>query len=496
MLPNLSGLNLGCATDAKWGAGEEGYDSLMDKDGPRGLPDDQLGKISKALELLQRVVELPQTETFPTLEEMNARNIYKRLDTDYGNEWESPHNPGKLYETPIEYPDAWRDFTDYMGFSGFTEPRGLFDEYGRPWRTNVHERRKRALLSWGTSMPTEQIRVPRIDQFRRNESAWAPWRFKITRNTDPWMKANIDAFMYPDRNSSKKRRRALVYQYVQAVVYDACRAHETPAASFFNPHGKSWSSIAQRIIDWITQKRSMGALAPPPAPFRMDGPVAHEMWNDFFKNKPPYPFGSPVLFAFMLECENAPESYAFAPEAIKQDPDVYFPYAMRGVEDAAERAMRSILIYVHLPTKEEMRDFQPVHGLIARYTGNTPGNTPEDFVSYLKGIEALANNIAQKVESEVVQEMHGELLMWLHSPDRPLGRQTLEDARQDFETTERQRSIEAARLEFKKRQATQPGFRVTKKMRQGDVVAFDSMVAFHGKAAVQRWRIAEHVCVV
>ena len=310
------------------------------------------------------------------------------------------------------------------------------------------------------------------------------------------MKANIDAFMYPDRNSSKKRRRALVYQYVQAVVYDACRAHETPAASFFNPHGKSWSSIAQRIIDWITQKRSMGALAPPPAPFRMDGPVAHEMWNDFFKNKPPYPFGSPVLFAFMLECENAPESYAFAPEAIKQDPDVYFPYAMRGVEDAAERAMRSILMYVHLPTKEEMRDFQPVHGLIARYTGNTPGNTPEDFVSYLKGIEALANNIAQKVESEVVQEMHGELLMWLHSPDRPLGRQTLEDARQDFETTERQRSIEAARLEFKKRQATQPVFRATKKMRQGDLAAFDSMVAFHGKAAVQRWRIAEHVCVV
>ena len=56
MLPNLSGSNLGCATGAKWGAGVEDYESLMDEpvydsngvQVNRGLPDDQLGKISKA----------------------------------------------------------------------------------------------------------------------------------------------------------------------------------------------------------------------------------------------------------------------------------------------------------------------------------------------------------------------------------------------------------------------------------------------------------------
>ena len=500
MLPNLSGLNLGCATDAQWGAGEETYESLMDEpvydsngvQVNRGLPDEELGKISKALELLQRVVELPRTETFPTLEEMNARNLYKRLNTNYGDEWDSPHDPGKLYEMPIEYPDAWRDFTDYMGFSGFTDPRGLTDVYGRPWTTNVHERRKRALLSWGTSMPTEQIRVPPTDQFRRNEKVWGRSRFfSRIRQMDPWMKANVEAFMYIDRYSSKKRRRELIYQYVEAVVYDACRSQETRATSFFNPHGKSWSSIAQRIIDWIT----LGAVSLPPMPGPRDGRMANKMWNDMFAHKPPYPFGSPILFIWMMEYENAPESYAFMPDDFKVDPGVYFPFALGGVEDAVARAMKAMLTYVHLSTVQEMRD-DPAHNAIVHHTGNSPGYTPEDFVAYMKDIEAFANTIAEKVDSPAVREMHGALLEWLHSPDRPLGRQTYEDARQDFETTERKRAIEEARREFKKRQATQPLRTVTKKRRESQAMAFASMVAFHGKAAVQRWRIAEHLCAM
>ena len=152
MLPNLSGLKLGCATGAKWGAGVEDYESLMDEpeyDGNgvqvnRGLPDEQLGKISKALELLQRVVDLPQTETFPTIDEMYARKIYDLYDNEWGRGWAPTRQPGKLYEPPIEYPDAWRDFADYMGFSGFTDPKGYADVNGRPWSTKVKERRKRA----------------------------------------------------------------------------------------------------------------------------------------------------------------------------------------------------------------------------------------------------------------------------------------------------------------------------------------------------------------
>ena len=497
MLPNLSGLNLGCATGAKWGAGVEDYESLMDEpvydsngvQVNRGLPDDQLGKISKALELLQRVVDLPQTETFPTIEEMYARKIYDLYDNEWGRGWEPTRQPGKLYEPPIEYPDAWRDFADYMGFSGFTDPKGMEDVNGRPWSTKVKERRKRAFLSWGTSNPDEGILVPPTDELMRGGKPWAPWRFPHG-NRDPWMRGNIDAFMYSDRNSSKKRRRDLIALFVEAVVYDSSRGQETPPESVFNPHGKSWSSIAKRIIDWIT----IGEDSLTPKPVGGDGDVEYEMWVDYLKYNPPYPFGSPIVFHFMLDRENAPESYAFMPDDFKVDPGNYFPFAMRGVKEAAELTMTSILTYVHIPTIYEMRE-DPAHQSIVRYTGNTPGDTPEEFVTYLKGIEAFANDIADKTDSPAVREMHQQLLEWLLSPDRPLGRQTLEAARENFETTEMQRALEAVRVNLK-RQSTRPLGTVTKRRRDTQARAFASMIAFHGKAAVQRWRIAEHVFVV
>ena len=57
---------------------------------------------------------------------MYARKIYDLYDNEWGRGWEPTRQPGKLYEPPIEYFDAWRDFY-YMGFSGFTDPKGMED---------------------------------------------------------------------------------------------------------------------------------------------------------------------------------------------------------------------------------------------------------------------------------------------------------------------------------------------------------------------------------
>ena len=150
------------------------------------------------------------------------------------------------------------------------------------------------------------------------------------------------------------------------------RTRDSPE-SVFNPHGKSWSSIAKRIIDWIT----IGEDSLTPKPVRGDGDEAYEMWSDYFIGKPPYPFGSPIVFHFMLDCEDAPESYAFMPDDFKVDPGNYFPFAMRGVEEAAKLTMASILTYVHLSTIYEMRD-DPAHQSIVRYTGNTLETPPRN----------------------------------------------------------------------------------------------------------------------
>jgi len=489
MLPNLSGLDLGCATGAKWGAGEEDYESLMDEpvydsngvQVNRGLRDDQLGKISKALELLQRVVELPPTEKFPTLQHMNDRDVYMYYENGVGIHRGVEHDPGRLYKEPIEFPDAWRDFEDYMGSVSYTKPWGLADYNGRPWRTNVFVRRARALRSWGMQ-PDQGGDAP--FEAEGGDEAWGTW--DPTEGT--WdaemrrrMKENIDAFRFPNRNYSKQVRRALILQYVEPVVYDTYRTGGM--WSFFNPHGRSWSSIAQGIINWIV----LGMKSVPRFQKALniaDGPNGERFWNVHFANKDPYPFGSPISFVFMADVEKSPESYAFAPEAIKQDPDVQIAYALLGVQDAAERAMMSILAYAHLP-EENMSAHRPLYRTILRralkfFGKNSELRAPD--VAYSKVLEDLAGAISEKADSATVRHMHQELLMWLHSPDNPLGRQTFEDARQDF-------------FEQNKRQfdgAPSGG----KRVRVRDTDALSSMVAFHGKAAVLRWRIADHVCVV
>ena len=482
MLPNLSGLNLGSATGAQWGAGEEDYDSLMDEGGPRGLPDDQLGKISKALELLQRVAELPPTEKFPSLEEMNARGVYAYYEDGAGIHWGVEHDPGRRYETPIEYPDAWRDFEDYMGFASYTKPMGWADYRGNPWRTNVAGRRARALRSWGFSETGEGMEdTP--PEAEGPEEAWGPWGPSENRltgaRTDARIRTrtNINAFRFPNRQVSKQRRHELILQYVEPVVYESYRTQGM--WSFFRAHGRSWSSIAKGIINWIVS--GMTSL---PGYSIADGRSGEHFWQIHFANKDPYPFGSPILFIFMADVEKAPESYAFAPEAIKQDPDVQIAYALLGVQDAAERGMMSILAYAHL-REENMFAHRPLYRTILRRALGFFGKDSElraPNVSYSKVLEELARAISEKADSATVRDMHQELLMWLHQPDNPLGRQTLEDARRDFfEQQKRQLDGEASG---------------GKRMRVKNTEAFHSMVAFHGKAAVLRWRIAEHVCVV
>ena len=477
MLPNLSGLNLGCATDAQWGAGEEDYESLMDEpvydsngvQVNRGLPDDQLGKISKALELLQRVVELPPTEKFPSHDYMDARGVYMFYPFE--------HDPGRRYKEPIEYPDAWRDFEDYTGSYSYTKPWGVADFDGNPWRTNVFGRQARALRSWGMEPGEETDMLPEVEDGDKAWGAWDPtegtWDAEIRRRT----KENIDAFRFPNRNYSKQVRRSLILQYVEPVVYDAYRTSRM--WGFANPHGRSWSSIAQGIINWIV----LGMKSVPR--YRItDGPDAERFWNEHFANKDPYPFGSPILFVFMADVEKSPESYAFAPEAIKQDPDVQIAYALLGVQDAAKRAMSSIMAYAHLP-KRDMSAHRTLyrtilHRALKFFGKNSELRAPD--VAYSKVLEELAGAISEKADSAIIRNMHQELLEWLRHPDNPLGRQTYEDARQDF-------------FEQQKRQLDgEPSS--GKRRRVGDTEAFPSMVAFHGKAAVLRWRIAEHVCVV
>ena len=482
MLPNLSGLNLGCATGAQWGAGEEDYDSLMDEDGPRGLPDDQLGKISKALELLQRVAELPPTERFPSLEHMNARDVYMFYENGVGIHRGVEHDPGRRYGAPIEYPDAWRDFEDYMGFASYTKPKGLADYNGNPWRTNVAGRRARALRPWGLLETGEGMDMP--PEAEGPEAAWGAWDPSEYALRDERVRTqyNINAFRFPNRQFSKQRRRELILQYVEAVVYESYRTQGL--WSFFSPHGRSWSSIAQGIINWIV----LGMKSVPrfqKAWNIADGPNAERFWNVHFANKDPYPFGSPILFVFMADVEKSPESYALAPEAIKQDPDVQIAYALLGVQDAAERAMMSIMAYAHLP-EENMSAHRPLYRTILRralkfFGKNSELGAPD--VAYSKVLEELARAISVKADSATVRHMHQQLLEWLHQPDNPLGRQTLEDARRDF-------------FEQQKRQLVDGEPSGGKRMRVRDTEAFRSMVAFHGKAAVLRWRIAEHVCVV
>ena len=358
MLPNLSGLDLGCATGAQWGAGEEDYDSLMDEGGPRGLPDDQLGKISKALELLQRVAELPPTEKFPSLEHMNAQSVYTFYEDGVGFHRGVEHEPGRRYRAPIEYPNAWRDFEDYMGFASYTKPKGRADYNGNPWRPNVAGRRARALRPWGLLETGEEMDMP--PEAEGPEVAWGAWDPSEYALRDERVRTryNIDAFRFPNRQFAKQRRRELILQYVQAVVYEAERTQGL--WSFFSPHGRTWSSIAQGIINWIVL--GMKSLPRFQKAWNIaDGVNAERFWNVHFANKDPYPFGSPILFVFMADVEKSPESYAFAPEAIKQDPDVQIAYALLGVQDAAKRAMMSIMAYAHLPEENMSAHLSLIH---------------------------------------------------------------------------------------------------------------------------------------
>ena len=235
----------------------------------------------------------------------------------------------------------------------------------------------------------------------------------------------------------------MIALFVEAVVYDSSRGQETPQRAFSTRTG----SRGLRLPNASSIGSQSGEDSLTPKPVGGDGDVEYEMWVDYLKYNPPYPFGSPIVFHFMLDCEDAPESYAFMPDDFKVDPGNYFPFAMRGVEEAAKLTMTSILTYVHLSTIYEMRD-------VIRRTSQscatleTPLETPpRNSSAYLKGIEAFANDIADKADSPAVREMHQQLLEWLISPDCPLGRQTLEAARENFETTEMQRALEAVREE-------------------------------------------------
>lgn len=476
MLPNLSGLNLGCATDAKWGAGVEDYQSLMDEpeyDGNgvqvnRGLRDEQLGKISKALELLQRVVDLPQTETFPKLKEMNASKVYEAEHVLYGFERGIEHDPGRLFETPIEYPDEWRDFEDYMGFASFSRPSGMTDIDGNPWPPNVAARRARALRSWGrVEWARGWDEPPEEEGQNENWGAWDPsegtWDFDTMSR---WKKESMNAFRFPNRQFSKRIRRERILQYVDAAVYNS---YATRNRLGFNPHGKSWSSIAEGIKKWIVLGTKWL-----PGPSIFDGDSGKHFWKTHFKDKDPSPFGTPTLFVYMADVEKSAESYAFAPEEFKEDPDVQFAYAMLGVEDAAKRAMRTLMTYAHLP-EEQMYDARPLyrtilHRVLKGAGKDSPVRAPN--VAYSEILAGLAKSISEKIppeDSKEVADMHEQLLHWLQAPSNPLGKRTMEEARGSFEP---------------------------KRRRMEGTLAFPSMVAFHGKAAVLRWRIAEHVCVV
>ena len=125
--------------------------------GEPGASDDQLGKISKALELLQRVVDLPQTETFPTVDEMYARKIYDRFDNEWGRGWSLRASLGSSMNrrsSTLTHGATLRTTWDSVVSR---IQKGLEDVNGRPWSAKVKERRKRAFLSWGTSNPDEGI---------------------------------------------------------------------------------------------------------------------------------------------------------------------------------------------------------------------------------------------------------------------------------------------------------------------------------------------------
>ena len=109
---------------------------------------------------------------------------------------------------------------------------------------------------------------------------------------------------------------------------------------------------------------------------------------------------------------------------------------MLGVEDAAKRAMRTLMTYAHLP-EEQMYDARPLyrtilHRVLKGAAKDSPVRAPN--VAYSEILAGLAKSISEKVaKSDEVADMHEQLLHWLQAPSNLLGKRTMEEAR-DTET--------------------------------------------------------------